>query len=111
METLRSVSTSETALSKNDSKFEVVIIGAGIAGLAAASHLLSKGITQIIVLEGQNRIGGRIWTEPFGKFNCTVLIDILLKLESKVTILLNWEPNGCTVKREIFFICWRKNTV
>ncbi len=41
----------------------VVIIGAGIAGLAAARALQSVGFTNITVLEGRNRIGGRIWTD------------------------------------------------
>jgi monoamine oxidase len=41
---------------------EVLIIGAGMAGVAAGSVLRSKGINPI-VLEGRpDRIGGRIWT-------------------------------------------------
>ena len=39
-----------------------VIIGAGVAGLTAACELIDKGITNIVVLEGQDRIGGRIHT-------------------------------------------------
>ncbi|NJP12267.1 MAG: NAD(P)-binding protein [Leptolyngbyaceae cyanobacterium RU_5_1] len=41
---------------------EVIIIGAGIAGLAAASKLQSNG-HDVIVLEARDRIGGRIWTD------------------------------------------------
>ena len=37
----------------------VIIIGAGIAGLSAAHHLQKNGI-QVLVLEAQARIGGRI---------------------------------------------------
>ncbi len=40
----------------------IFIIGAGIAGLAAAKALQEKGKT-VRVLEGRTRIGGRIWTE------------------------------------------------
>lgn len=40
---------------------EVLIIGAGIAGLSAASELKRLGITST-VLEARDRIGGRIWT-------------------------------------------------
>jgi monoamine oxidase len=40
----------------------VIIIGAGIAGLAAAAKLGQSGIP-VIVLEARNRIGGRILTE------------------------------------------------
>ncbi|MBO0351980.1 FAD-dependent oxidoreductase [Phormidium pseudopriestleyi FRX01] len=40
---------------------KVLVIGAGIAGLAAARELQSKGF-QVTVLEGRDRIGGRIHT-------------------------------------------------
>ena len=41
---------------------DVVIIGAGSAGLAAAHTLLGKGLT-VTVLEAADRLGGRAWTE------------------------------------------------
>ncbi len=40
----------------------VIVVGAGIAGLAAAERLKSKGFT-VIVLESQDRIGGRLRTD------------------------------------------------
>lgn len=39
----------------------IAVIGAGIAGLAAANHLQKLG-HNVTVLEGRERIGGRIWT-------------------------------------------------
>ncbi len=39
----------------------VIVIGAGIAGLSAAYHLNKAGI-EVVVLEGRDRIGGRVWT-------------------------------------------------
>lgn len=41
---------------------KIVVVGAGIAGLAAARELASLGY-QVTVLEGRQRIGGRIWTD------------------------------------------------
>ncbi|XP_050421127.1 spermine oxidase-like isoform X2 [Adelges cooleyi] len=44
----------------------VVIVGAGAAGIAAASKLLKNGIKNIVILEAENRLGGRLHTVPFG---------------------------------------------
>jgi monoamine oxidase len=41
---------------------DVLVLGAGIAGLAAARTLTDKGLS-VIVLEARNRIGGRMWTD------------------------------------------------
>jgi monoamine oxidase len=41
---------------------EVIVIGAGIAGLAAANKLRSLDY-DVLVLEARDRIGGRIWTD------------------------------------------------
>jgi monoamine oxidase len=39
----------------------VLVLGAGVAGLAAARTLTDRGL-QVTVLEGRDRIGGRVWT-------------------------------------------------
>jgi len=41
--------------------FDVIVLGAGAAGLAAACELL-KGGRSVLVLEARDRLGGRIWT-------------------------------------------------
>ena len=41
---------------------QYVVVGAGISGLAAARKLVDGGAT-VIVLEGRDRIGGRLWTD------------------------------------------------
>lgn len=42
-------------------KKSVLVIGAGFSGLAAARELQARG-HEVVVLEGRERIGGRIWT-------------------------------------------------
>jgi monoamine oxidase len=46
---------------------DVIVVGAGAAGLAATRTLLERGLS-VVALEARNRIGGRAWTdhETFG---------------------------------------------
>lgn len=44
---------------------DVVVVGAGVAGLAAARELHRRGV-RVVVLEARDRIGGRIQTETLG---------------------------------------------
>src|SRR5690349_601745 len=44
-----------------DKDRSVIVIGAGAAGLAAAKELRANGFT-VTVIEGRDRIGGRVWT-------------------------------------------------
>lgn len=55
-------SSAGIVFAQKSSSAKVIVIGAGIAGLAAAQFLKSRGI-EALVLEGRNRIGGRIWTD------------------------------------------------
>lgn len=43
----------------------IVVVGAGAAGIAAATKLLEAGCRNVVILEAENRIGGRIYTTPF----------------------------------------------
>ena len=43
-------------------KPDVVIVGAGVAGLAAASRLTRAGVN-VQLIEARDRIGGRVWSE------------------------------------------------
>jgi monoamine oxidase len=42
----------------------VVVIGAGLAGLAAADALRRGGV-DVVVVEARDRVGGRVWSAPF----------------------------------------------
>lgn len=44
------------------SPFDTIVVGAGVAGLAAARALADAGRT-VVVLEARDRIGGRVWTD------------------------------------------------
>src|SRR5260370_23571799 len=48
-----------------DSAHDVVVVGAGMAGLTAARGLAEAGL-KVLVVEAQDRIGGRIWTRHVG---------------------------------------------
>jgi cation diffusion facilitator CzcD-associated flavoprotein CzcO len=45
---------------------DYLIVGAGASGIAAASMLMQYGVLSIVILEAENRIGGRMNTVPFG---------------------------------------------
>ncbi|HMX71502.1 MAG TPA: flavin monoamine oxidase family protein [Solirubrobacterales bacterium] len=44
---------------------EVVVVGAGLAGLSAARELTRRGV-EVAVVEARDRVGGRILNEPIG---------------------------------------------
>jgi monoamine oxidase len=44
---------------------DVIVVGAGMAGLTAARALAEAGL-KVLVIEAQDRIGGRIWTKHIG---------------------------------------------
>ncbi len=54
----------QSAYPKPVADVDVLVIGAGISGLAAAAHLKKQG-AGVVVLEARNRIGGRIYTRRF----------------------------------------------
>ena len=45
---------------------QFIIIGGGISGLSAASHLAKNGFRDFKLLEARNRLGGRIATMQIG---------------------------------------------
>lgn len=62
----KSTATSQSSSSSNPEaagkrrKYKVVIIGAGMAGLSSANHLIKNGCSDFAILEARNRVGGRI---------------------------------------------------
>lgn len=45
-----------------------IVVGAGISGLAATERISLAGF-RVLCLEGQDRVGGRIWTHRTGTSN------------------------------------------
>lgn len=45
--------------------FDVIVVGAGVSGLAAAGDLVRAG-KRVVVLEARDRLGGRVHTERLG---------------------------------------------
>ncbi len=44
----------------------IVIVGAGVAALAAAQELQVRGFEDVVILEARDRAGGRVWTGSIG---------------------------------------------
>ena len=49
-----------------DNYYQFLVIGGGISGLSAASHLAKNGFKDFKLLEARNRLGGRIATMQIG---------------------------------------------
>src|SRR5438552_5949869 len=64
---------------------DVIVIGAGAAGLAAADELTRKG-ARVLVLEARERIGGRCWTRHMAGLQVPVEVGAeFIHGEAKVT--------------------------
>ncbi|KAK7334648.1 hypothetical protein VNO80_26409 [Phaseolus coccineus] len=50
----------------SSSRSSVIIVGAGISGIAAAKVLAENGVEDVVILEASDRVGGRIRKESFG---------------------------------------------
>uniref|UniRef100_A0A336MCA5 CSON015070 protein n=1 Tax=Culicoides sonorensis TaxID=179676 RepID=A0A336MCA5_CULSO len=57
---------SEYETKKKKNQYKIIIIGAGISGLSSGVHLLQNNISDFLILEARNRIGGRIISIDMG---------------------------------------------
>ena len=46
---------------------DVVVVGGGVAGLTALNTLLQHNLTNVVLLEAQDRLGGRVRTYRQGR--------------------------------------------
>lgn len=59
---LLNTQTNEAEGSQSTADADVVVVGAGLAGLITARELSTAGL-KVVVLEARNRVGGRVWTD------------------------------------------------
>jgi phytoene dehydrogenase-like protein len=71
-------------------KHDVIIIGAGLSGLAAAVHLHRQG-RRVLVLEASDRAGGRIKTDSHEGFLLDRGFQVLLTAYPETQTLLNYK--------------------
>ncbi|HLZ38701.1 MAG TPA: FAD-dependent oxidoreductase, partial [Mycobacteriales bacterium] len=61
--------TAEPTSERLPPRADVVVVGAGLAGLAAARHLVRAG-RDVVVLEAADAVGGRVRTDVVDGFRC-----------------------------------------
>ncbi|XP_017867253.1 PREDICTED: spermine oxidase-like [Drosophila arizonae] len=54
-------------MSKSHRDLKIVVIGAGASGVACATKLLEYGFQNVLIVEAESRLGGRIHTIPFAE--------------------------------------------
>ncbi len=70
---------------RSGDRFDVLVIGAGAAGLAAADALARAG-RSVLVLEARARVGGRCWTRRMAGLEAPVEVGAeFLHGEAKAT--------------------------
>ena len=62
---LLSASPANARTRRHSQRADVVVVGAGLAGLTAARRLVRRGAS-VIVLEARSRVGGRVVNQPIG---------------------------------------------
>ena len=55
---------------------KIIVVGASIAGIAAARQLRANGFRDVAMLEAEDRFGGRILTTKFGKKKHKIFVQL-----------------------------------
>lgn len=76
--------------------YDVIVIGSGVAGLAAAQNIIKKNATlKVVVLEAQARVGGRTWSVPLNGSCESAVESAALAYVQQERMLAS--PNTCCV--------------
>ncbi|MGO1539598.1 MAG: flavin monoamine oxidase family protein [Leucobacter sp.] len=82
------------------SRFDVAIVGAGVAGLTAARLLTTHG-RRVVIVEARDRVGGRVWTHRSGSLSTDLGASWIHGIENStladVTTALGMETSEFTV--------------
>lgn len=94
---------------KDPTHGRAIVVGAGLAGLSAAHELERDGV-DVTVLEASDRVGGRVWSVPFGDLGtiergaefvlpgATALLETIARLDLPLAVkgmtYGNREPRG-----------------
>ena len=52
--------------------YDVLVLGGGVSGLSTMTTLAGSGFSNTLLIEGQSRLGGRIFTTPVTLANGTL---------------------------------------
>ncbi|MFT5596247.1 MAG: phytoene dehydrogenase-like protein [Flammeovirgaceae bacterium] len=75
---------------KNENKFDVIIVGAGVAGLVAAKKCEESGYSTLL-LDADNEVGGRVQTDQIDGFTLERGFQVFIDTYEKAKELLDFE--------------------
>lgn len=67
---------SRTPLARPASDTQVLILGGGVAGIIAARTLVAQGITNFLIVEARDELGGRMRSTTFGAANRQLTVEL-----------------------------------
>lgn len=68
--------TSVALLARQVPDIQVLILGGGVAGIIAARSLAAQGITNFLIVEARDELGGRMRSTTFGAPNRQLTVEL-----------------------------------
>ncbi|KAL3449930.1 flavin-binding monooxygenase [Aspergillus insuetus] len=87
-------------------RYRVLIIGAGISGIAAACQLKEKlGVVDLLVLEQQDGLGGTWWNHRYPGVACDVPASLYSYSFARNPAWSTFKPSGSEIQRYLMQVC------